>query len=136
VAGEAEQIGGIRQSCGGGQGRGQRFHDGADVLSTHGRLGGAFEADAAAAQLEGIDGVAAEELDRTHDLVRQFARRPPGRDLTPTQQTVNHALSTARVPVEHGVARLKSWRIFRRSHCPPNRMSSISAAVLTLERQR
>ncbi|MEV1084012.1 IS5/IS1182 family transposase, partial [Streptomyces sp. NPDC014803] len=27
-------------------------------------------------------------------------------------------------------------RIFRRSRCSPNRMSSISAAVLTLERQR
>ena len=62
-------------------------------------------------------------------------RRPPGRDLTPPQQTVNGALSAARVPAERGVARLKSWRIFRRSRCSPNRMSSISAAVLTLERQ-
>jgi hypothetical protein len=63
-------------------------------------------------------------------------RRPPGGDLTPTQQTVNRALSAARAPVERGVARLKSWRIFRRSRCSPNRMSSIAAAVLTLERQR
>ncbi|MFF4935396.1 IS5/IS1182 family transposase, partial [Streptomyces griseofuscus] len=30
----------------------------------------------------------------------------------------------------------KSWRIFRRARCSPNRLSSISAAVLTLERQR
>ncbi|MEU9015866.1 transposase family protein, partial [Streptomyces sp. NPDC048479] len=57
-------------------------------------------------------------------------RRPPGRELTPTQQT------DARAPVERGVARLKSWRIFRRSRCSPNRMTSIAAAVLTLERQR
>jgi transposase len=64
------------------------------------------------------------------------ARRPPGRDLTPTQQPVNRALSAARAPVERGVARLKSWRIFRKARCSPNRTSSISAAVLTLERHR
>ncbi|GAA4149276.1 transposase family protein [Streptomyces tunisiensis] len=58
-------------------------------------------------------------------------RRPPGRGLTPTQQTVNRALSAARAPVERGVARLKSWRIFRRARCSPNRMSSIAAAVLS-----
>lgn len=63
-------------------------------------------------------------------------RRPPGRELTLTQQTVNRALSAARAPVERGVARLKPWRIFRRSRCSPNRMSSIAAAVLTLEWQR
>nr|BBM95943.1 transposase [Streptomyces sp.] len=37
-------------------------------------------------------------------------RSPPGRDRTPTQQTVDRALSAARAPVERGVARLKSWR--------------------------
>lgn len=61
---------------------------------------------------------------------------PAGCDLTPTQQTVNRALSMAQAPVEGGVARLKSWRIFRKARCSPNRMSSISAAVLDLERQR
>lgn len=64
------------------------------------------------------------------------ANRRPGRELSPTQQTVNRALSQARAPVERGVARLKSWRILRRSRCSPNRMSSIAAAILTLERQR
>ncbi|MCX4586914.1 transposase [Streptomyces sp. NBC_01481] len=63
-------------------------------------------------------------------------RRPPGRDLSPTQRTVNRALSAVRAPVERGVARLKSWRIFHHARCSPNRMSSIAAAVLTLERQR
>ncbi|MFJ6899448.1 transposase family protein [Streptomyces hokutonensis] len=63
-------------------------------------------------------------------------RRPPGRGLAPTQQTVNRALSAARAPAERGIARLKFWRIFHRSPCSPNRMTSIAAAVLTLERQR
>ncbi|GAA2629619.1 transposase family protein [Streptomyces vastus] len=45
-------------------------------------------------------------------------------------------LSPTRSPVERGVTRLKSWRIFRRSRSSPNRMSSIAAAVLTLEHQR
>ncbi|MFF6954464.1 transposase family protein [Streptomyces iakyrus] len=57
-------------------------------------------------------------------------------ELTPTEKTVNRALAAARAPVERGVARLKSWRIFRRSRCSPNRMTSIAKAVLTLERQR
>ncbi|MER5339319.1 transposase family protein [Streptomyces mirabilis] len=63
-------------------------------------------------------------------------RRPPGRGRTPTQQTANRAMSAARAPVERGIARLKPWRIFRRARCSPNRMTSIAAAVLTLERQR
>jgi hypothetical protein len=39
-------------------------------------------------------------------------------------------------PIERGVARLKSWRIFRRARCIPSRMTSTAKAVLTLERQR
>lgn len=61
---------------------------------------------------------------------------PTGGGLTPTQRTVNCALSAARAPVERGIARIKPWRIFRKARCSPNRMSSIAAAVLTLERQR
>ncbi|MFI1035235.1 transposase family protein [Streptomyces sp. NPDC020951] len=63
-------------------------------------------------------------------------KRRPLQDLTLTEKTVNRALAAARAPVERGVARLKSWRIFRRSRCSPNRMTSIAKAVLTLERQR
>jgi len=60
----------------------------------------------------------------------------PLKELTPTEKTRNRALAATRAPVERGVARLKSWRIFRRSRCSPNRMTSIAKAVLTLELQR
>jgi hypothetical protein len=63
-------------------------------------------------------------------------KRRPHCDLTPTQQTANRALARTRAPVERGVARLKSWRIFRHTRCSPNRMTSIAKAVLTLERHR
>jgi 23S rRNA-/tRNA-specific pseudouridylate synthase len=35
-------------------------------------------------------------------------KRPPGGQLTPTQQTINQALAASRTPVERGMARLKS----------------------------
>ncbi|WP_411073178.1 transposase family protein [Streptomyces sp. cmx-4-25] len=63
-------------------------------------------------------------------------RRPPLGELTPTQRTINRALSAARAPAEQSIARLKSWRIFRRARCSPSRLTSIAAAILTLERQR
>ncbi|MDQ0986174.1 hypothetical protein QFZ71_003457 [Streptomyces sp. V2I9] len=63
-------------------------------------------------------------------------KRRPLQELTPTEKTLNQALAAARAPVERGVARLKSWRIFRRSRCSPNRMTSIAKAILTPERQR
>ncbi len=63
-------------------------------------------------------------------------KRRPHHGLTPTQQTVNRSLARTRAPAERGVARLKSWRIFRHARCSPNRMTSIAKAVLTLERHR
>ncbi|MEB3963695.1 transposase, partial [Streptomyces kunmingensis] len=70
------------------------------------------------------------------DWVTTAKRRPPGGELTLTERTENRALSAARAPVERGMARLKSWLIFRRSRISPNRMSVIARAVLTLEKQR
>jgi hypothetical protein len=57
-------------------------------------------------------------------------RRPNAQEF----QQVGRAALLA--PVEGGVARLKTWRIFRRSRCSPNRMTSIAKATLTLEPQR
>ncbi|GAA2482819.1 hypothetical protein GCM10010406_18870 [Streptomyces thermolineatus] len=71
-----------------------------------------------------------------HAYVTTAKRRPPDGDPTPTERTVNRALSAARAPVERGIARLKSWRILRHARCSPIRLTSIAAAVLTLERQR
>ena len=62
--------------------------------------------------------------------------RSPLRGLTSAEKTVDRAPAAARAPVEHGVARLKYWRTFRRSRCGPNRMASIAKAVLTPERRR
>ncbi|MFF3030993.1 transposase family protein [Streptomyces rubiginosohelvolus] len=70
------------------------------------------------------------------DWVTTAKRRLPGGELTLTDRTRNRALSAARAPVERGMARLKYWQIFRRSRISPNRMTVITKAVLTLERQR
>jgi hypothetical protein len=63
-------------------------------------------------------------------------RLPAAENSPHTQRTVNRALSAARAPVERSVAMLQSWRIFRQTRCSPNRMTSITKAVRTLERQR
>lgn len=86
--------------------------------------------------IQGIQALADRAYMGAGPWVTTVLRRPPGRDLTPTRQTVNCALSAALAPLERGISRLKSWRTFRRSRCSPNRMTSIAASVLTLERQR
>ncbi|PTM92988.1 DDE superfamily endonuclease [Streptomyces sp. VMFN-G11Ma] len=62
-------------------------------------------------------------------------RLPPGAELTPAERTENRALSTASAPVERGRARLKFSQIFSRSRISPDRMSVITKAALTLEKQ-
>lgn len=85
---------------------------------------------------QGVPALADRAYQGASPWVTTGRRRPPGGQLSPTQQTVNRALATFRAPVERGMALLKSWRIFRRSRISPNRMTSIAKAVLTLERQR
>ncbi|MFC8794811.1 transposase family protein [Streptomyces cinereoruber] len=64
------------------------------------------------------------------------ARRPPRKELSVGQRALNQAHARLRHPVERGVATLKRWKIFRRSRCSPNWLSSAAKAVLTLELQR
>ncbi|MFG2305296.1 transposase family protein [Actinacidiphila glaucinigra] len=63
-------------------------------------------------------------------------RRPPCKELTARQRSLNRAHARLRYPVERGVATLKRWRIFRHARCSPNRLSSAAKAILTLEKQR
>jgi hypothetical protein len=63
------------------------------------------------------------------DCVTTAKRRPPGGELTLTERTENRALSAARAPVERGIARLKSWQIFRRSRISPNLLMMLSSRL-------
>ncbi|MFI1075449.1 hypothetical protein [Streptomyces puniciscabiei] len=74
---------------------------------------------------------------RTHRIIRSCERQGIpilGRAPTPTQQTVNRALSTAWALVERGATRLNSGRILCKARCGPH-MSLVFVAILTLERQ-
>ncbi|WP_435280082.1 transposase family protein [Streptomyces sp. 1222.5] len=46
-------------------------------------------------------------------------RRRPGRELDSRQKALNKAHARLRYPVERGIARLKTWRIFRKARCSP-----------------
>ncbi|MDX2733645.1 transposase family protein, partial [Streptomyces sp. PA03-2a] len=63
-------------------------------------------------------------------------RRRPGKELSPRQKSLNKAHARLRYPVEHGMARLKTWRIFRKARCSPTWLTTAARAVLTLESYR
>ncbi|MFJ4851783.1 MULTISPECIES: transposase family protein [unclassified Streptomyces] len=63
-------------------------------------------------------------------------RRPPRKELTARQRSLNRAHARLRYPAESGMATLKRWRLFRHARCSPNRLSSAGKAILTLEKQR
>lgn len=64
------------------------------------------------------------------------ARRPPGKELSAGQRSLNRAHARLRYPVERGMATLKRWRIFRHARSSPNWLTSAAKAVLTLEHHR
>ncbi|MFJ2008485.1 transposase family protein [Streptomyces chartreusis] len=63
-------------------------------------------------------------------------RRRPGKELKPRQVSLNKAHARLRYPVERGIARLKTWRIFRKARCSPTWLTTAAKAVLTLEGYR
>ena len=63
-------------------------------------------------------------------------RRRPGKELSPRQKSLNKAHARLRYPVERGMARLKTWRIFRKARCRPTWLTTAARAVLTLESYR
>ncbi|AUY54500.1 hypothetical protein C2142_26800 [Streptomyces sp. CB01881] len=63
-------------------------------------------------------------------------RRPPRKELSVGQRSLNRAHARLRYPVERGVATVKRWRIFHHARCSPNWLTSAAKAVLTLELQR
>ncbi|MFJ8314172.1 MULTISPECIES: transposase family protein [unclassified Streptomyces] len=57
----------------------------------------------------------------------------PGKELPVAQRALNRAHARLRYPMERGIARLKTWRIFRKARCSPNWLTTATRAVLTLE---
>ncbi|MEV7003874.1 transposase family protein [Streptomyces sp. NPDC093982] len=49
------------------------------------------------------------------------------------QRSVNRAHSRLRWPVERAIARIKTWRLLRKARTNPNKITSITKAILTLE---
>jgi DDE superfamily endonuclease/Helix-turn-helix of DDE superfamily endonuclease len=56
-----------------------------------------------------------------------------GRKLTKQQQAHNRMVNSVRAPGERGFATLKTWRIFTKLRCCPQRVGALAKAVLTLE---
>jgi hypothetical protein len=56
-----------------------------------------------------------------------------GRKLTKAQKAHNRMVNSVRGPGERGFAVLKTWRIFTKVRCCPQRVGALAKAVLTLE---
>jgi hypothetical protein len=56
-----------------------------------------------------------------------------GRKLTNQQKAHNRMVNSVRGPGERGFATLKTWRIFTKVRCCPQRVGTLAKAVLTLE---
>ncbi|MEU9057285.1 transposase family protein [Streptomyces sp. NPDC048384] len=59
-------------------------------------------------------------------------KRRPKTELSDKHKASNRVHAALRAPVERAISRIKQWRIFRHARISPNRLSSVSAAILTL----
>ncbi len=55
-------------------------------------------------------------------------RRRPRQDLAVGQRSINRAHARLRYPVERGIARLKTWKIFRHARCSPTWLTQAAKA--------
>jgi hypothetical protein len=56
-----------------------------------------------------------------------------GRNLSREHKAHNRMVNSTRGPGERGFAVLKTWRIFAKIHCCPQRIGALVKAALTLE---
>ncbi|MFE4582990.1 transposase family protein, partial [Streptomyces chartreusis] len=59
-------------------------------------------------------------------------KRRPKTELSGKHKASNKVHAGLRAPIERTIARIKQWRILRHARISPNRLSSVSAALLTL----
>jgi hypothetical protein len=59
-------------------------------------------------------------------------KRRPKTELSGKHKASNKVHAALRAPVERTIARIKQWRILRHARISPNKLSSVSAALLTL----
>jgi hypothetical protein len=89
---------------------------------THGVIGAATRADVELLADKGFQG-AGGTVTTPHK----------GRKLTKAQKAHNRMVNSVRGPGERGFAVLKTWRIFTKVRCCPQRVGVVAKAVLTLE---
>lgn len=71
--------------------------------------------------------------DRKHPEIETPVKKPKGKELSVEQKAANKEVSKKRVRVEHGIRRVKGWRIMRDEYrMPLGLFTSVTAAVVGL----
>lgn len=72
-------------------------------------------------------------LDKKHPELKTPTKKPKGADLSDEKKAENKELSKIRVAVEHGIRKVKSWRIVRDEYrMPLGLFTSVSSTVVGL----